>query len=344
MRLPNGFGSVTKLSGKRRRPWMVRKTLGFDEDTGKQICQILGYYATRSEALSALAEYNASPYDLTVHRFTFSEVYDKWSARKYETISSSNVNGYKAAYKACTPLYKMPFADIRVAHLQNLMDHCGKGYQTRRKIKNLFGQLYDYAVIHEITEKDYSSFVDIGKPDEEKKTPRVPFSADEIRLLWDNAERMDFIDTVLIMIYTGLRIGELLEIRTADVHLDERYMTGGLKTEAGKNRVIPISRRIEPFIRARLQAGGEYLITNHLGQQMSYNNYYDEKWKKIMEQLQLSSHRPHDCRHTFASLMDSAGANKLCIKRIMGHASTDITDKVYTHKDIAELIAAVDLI
>ena len=118
-------------------------------------------------------------------------------------------------------------------------------------------------------------------------------------------------------------------------------MRGGLKTKAGKNRVIPISKSILPFIKRRL--GNEYLITNHAGEQMKYWNYYEEKWKKIMEQLQME-HKPHDARHTFASLMDSAGANKLCIKRIMGHASKDITDKVYTHKDIQELREAIDLL
>ena len=63
-----------------------------------------------------------------------------------------------------------------------------------------------------------------------------------------------------------------------------------------------------------------------------------------MEKLELGNHKPHDCRHTFASLMDAADANKLCIKRIMGHASPDITDSVYTHKTIDELIQAIDMI
>ena len=69
---------------------------------------------------------------------------------------------------------------------------------------------------------------------------------------------------------------------------------------------------------------------------MLYRNWKDEKFGKIMEQLQME-HLPHDTRHTFATLGDNYNMNKLCIKRIMGHASKDITDKVYTHKDIEEL-------
>ena len=122
-------------------------------------------------------------------------------------------------------------------------------------------------------------------------------------------------------------------------------MIGGMKTEAGKNRVIPINKKIEPFIRRYYEKNknNTYLITNSFGRQMQYSNYRREKWDNIMEKLEME-HTPHECRHTFASKMDSVGANKLCIKRIMGHSSPDITDAVYTHKTINELIEAVDLI
>lgn len=154
---------------------------------------------------------------------------------------------------------------------------------------------------------------------------------------------MDFIDTVLIMIYTGLRPGEMVEIKTENINLEERYLRGGFKTEAGTNRLIPINKKILPLIQQRYSAENEFLIVNHEGKQMSYYNYYEDHWKKVMEQLQLE-HKPHDCRHTFATLMDNAEANKLSIKCIMGHASKDITGKVYTHKDIEQLLKAIDLI
>ncbi|MGN1119331.1 MAG: hypothetical protein ACI4Q4_03165 [Oscillospiraceae bacterium] len=54
MRQPNGFGSVYKLPGKRRKPWRVRKTKGWiiDEETGQTRQEFIniGYYATRQEA------------------------------------------------------------------------------------------------------------------------------------------------------------------------------------------------------------------------------------------------------------------------------------------------------
>lgn len=105
MRLPNGFGNVSKLSGKRRNPWRARKTAGWviDEKTQKikQTYVTIGYYATRQQALQVLSEYNTNPYDLDANNITFAEVYEKWSDKKFDEISASNVNAYKAAYKMC---------------------------------------------------------------------------------------------------------------------------------------------------------------------------------------------------------------------------------------------------
>ena len=165
--------------------------------------------------------------------------------------------------------------------------------------------------------------------------------------MWENVDRMDFIDTMLILIYTGMRVGELLDIKIENVHIDEKYMVGGSKTEAGKDRIIPFHERIIPLIKRwydkAIEVGSEYLIFNHEYKQMKYWNYYHEKWEKIIEQLEFNKeHKPHDTRHTFSTRMDRTPANKLCTKRILGHASKDITDKVYTHKDIEDLLEAVN--
>jgi len=235
----------------------------------------------------------------------------------------------------------LKFVEIKKPHMQSVVDQCERGFGTLKKIKVLFNQLFKYALETDIVTKDYSKFVELGE--NESESTKKPFSDEEIRLLFNNVDRMDFIDTVLILIFTGLRIGELLLIKTADVDIDNRTMKGGLKTAAGKNRIIPINNKILPFVTRRKSEGHEYLIVNHEEKQMKYWNYYEEKWKTLMTQLEFD-HKPHDCRHTFATLMDNAGANKVSIKRIMGHASTDITDKVYTHKDIDELKKAVDLL
>lgn len=279
----------------------------------------LGYYTKKDEALIALSEYNSSPYDITREKITFAEVYDKWSNEHFKKVSQSAIENYGNAYrKYCSSLYKMRFKDIRLTHLQSVIDNCGMAHPTRAVIKTLFNVLFTFAMKNDIVEKDYAKYVDVGK--REGKLSRKPFTIGEINKVFSNVDKIEYMDTILIMTFTGLRIGELLSIEIDNVHLDERYMIGGIKTEAGKNRVIPISRLIEPFIRKYYEQNkdNKYLITNAFGKQMQYSNYRREKWDNIMEKLEFNDiHRPHDARHTFATLMDKVNANKLCIKRIM---------------------------
>ena len=344
------MGSVFKLSGKRRKPFGARITVGWEvsEKTGKakQKYKSIGYYETRREAMIALAEYNNNPYDLDSKKITFAEMYELFLKEKFpnEILTDSEKNNKKAyvmAYKHSDALHKMKFTEVRKSHMQDAIDNCPKGHSTKKKIKLLFGQMYKFAMENDVVEKDYSSFVSV--PENTEATSRKPFTQKQIDFLWENVNKYDFIDAVLIMIYSGMRPGELILIKNEDINLEERYMRGGIKTKAGKNRVIPIHKKIHSLIENRMDDNNEYLYVNSKGTKMIYATFLKHNWTPLMKELKIS-HRPHDCRHTFATMMDNSGANKLSIKKIMGHASTDITDKVYTHKSIEELVKAIDMI
>lgn len=341
MKKANGNGSVSKLSGIRRKPYIARVTLGWDESTGRQIRKTIGTYVTQKEAQKALIDYLDNPYDLDLSNILFKDVYEKWSKLKYPKVSHSAILGYQSAYNNVEKLHNMKIKDIKARHLQEAIDNCSKGQATKKKIKFLFGQMFAYAMQNDIITKDYSEFVDIGKSSEESK--REPFSNKEIELLWKHINDIEFIDTILIMIYSGFRIGELLELETKNIDLINMTMTGGLKTEAGKNRLVPIHPKILPLIEKRYNKDNQYLIINFKGKKMKYDNYYREKFIPIMEQLNMK-HRPHDCRHTFATLLSNANANATAIKKMIGHESYATTEKIYTHKDIEELRKNVELI
>jgi len=145
LRLPNGYGSVKKMSGKRRRPYAVKKTVGWhvNPETGKSVQEqiTIGYAATRAEGLQILAEYNNNPFDIKASKVTFQEVYERWSKEKFPTISKSNVKGYEASYRVCGTLYNKVFRDIRLMDLQFVVDTCEKNYPTLKKLKGLFNML-----------------------------------------------------------------------------------------------------------------------------------------------------------------------------------------------------------
>ena len=340
MRNPNGYGSVYKLSGKRRKPFMARKTTGWD-DAGKQLYQTIGYYEKRDMAMQALADFNKNPYSVDVSTVTFSEIFEQWKEGKFESVSRTSVNGYSAAYKTCEALHDMKFVDIRTKYMQDIIRNCGKGHGTLRKIKVLFNQLFKFAMENDIINKDYSAYVEVGKNTED--STRKAFSDKEIKRLFEVKDNIRYVDTILIMIYTGLRIGELIILKPEDVDLKNRTLTGGIKTDAGKNRIIPISSKIFDMVANRVSQDQEYLIARENGKQFKYENYYKEKFTPIMEQLNFK-HKPHDCRHTFATLMSNAGADTIALQKIIGHASYATTANIYTHKDIEQLKKAVDLI
>lgn len=344
MKFPNNYGSIEKLSGKRRKPYMVRKTIGWD-DNGKQIRKIIGYYETRTQALQELALYNENPYDIDAKGISVKQLHQKWQDEHYPKIAHKTQLVYNMCWNYCSTIEDESFINIKHLQLQKIVDSLGNKWSAKKAFKNMWNQLYDFAIKNDMNVKKYSSYIDIGK--KTTKLERIPFEPEEISILWENVSRMDFIDTILILIYTGMRVGELLDIKIDNVYIDKEYMVGGLKTDAGINRVIPLHKKIIPLVKkwydSAKEHNSEYLIFNHEYKQMQYWNFYHEKWEKIIEQLEFNScHKPHDTRHTFATLMDRTPANKLCIKRILGHASKDITDKVYTHKDIEDLIQAVN--
>ena len=228
MKLPNGFGTVYKLSGNRRNPYVAKKTKGWEIDpkTGKskQLYTVVGYYPTRKEALTALAEYNKDPFDLRHATITFEEVYERWSEIHFEKIKDTN--GYKAAFNTSKDLWKMKFVEIKLDHLQNVVDNSGKNTPTLKTLKIMWGLMYDYAVIHEIVsqdKRDMVRYVDISKAGNPNAYNRKPFSKKEIAILWKCKDSNVYVTVILIMIYSGVRIGELLDLEKKDIHLDERW-------------------------------------------------------------------------------------------------------------------------
>jgi len=336
MKLPNGYGSVVKLSGARRRPFAVRKTVGWNEK-GHPIYKIVGYYSTRESGLIALAEYNRCPYDIDAQKIDMAGLFKLWTEKKCHKLGKSNQDRLKSAYKHCSSLYEKKYREIKAYHVQEIIDSCGKGYSTQSAIKNLFYHLDRFAMELDVIVRQYSS---LTTSDPAVESGKRPFSEDEIKRLWQMRDK-PWVDSVLVFLYTGLRISELLEIKTANVDLDAGVIKGGKKTEAGKNRLIPMHSKIDGIIRRRVSEGGEYLFMFD-GRKVTSTQYYI-LWAEVMKQAKMS-HTPHECRHTFRSRLDSLGANKVCMERIMGHKSGGVGERIYTHKTIQELKNTVELI
>lgn len=347
MKQPNSYGSVHKLPGKRRKPWRVRKTSGWllDEQSGtvKQQYITIGYYATKQEALIALADYNENPYDINSNSITFSEVYEKWSTEHFETIVPSAQRTWKSAYNHSKPLWNMRMKDIRPSHMEGTIKDAQIGADTKNRMKSLYNLMFRYALKHEIVDKDYASLCNSVKKNEPERT-RKPFSEKEIQILWENID-IPFIDMILIGIYSGWRPQELATLKTEDIDLKNDTMTGGMKTEAGKNRCVPIHSRIRPLVEKWYDPDRNQLFYDDNGKngsEMDYGMYYT-RFKEIMERLNMD-HIPHEVRHTFITRAKEADLNEYCLKLIIGHNVNDVTERVYTHRTIENLRTEIEKI
>jgi hypothetical protein len=336
MRNPNGYGSVVKLSGNRRRPYCARKTAGYNEK-GHPIYKPIGYYAKREEALVALAAYNGDPYDLDMAKITMRQLYEWWAGRDFPKMPKATASAHKSAFAHCAALHDRPYRSIRAFEMQGCIDGCGLGYATQGGIKSLFAKLDIFAKELDVPVKQHSALIHAAPA---PPTSKNPFTGEEIDLVWRHAGE-PLVDTILILIYSGWRINELLSMECKDVDLGEGWYKGGLKTRAGRNRVVPIHDLVYGFVAGRVAEGGGHLI-NHGGRKVGKGKYY-QFWNGFMERHGMS-HTPHDARHTFRSLLDSAGANKVCIDRMMGHSSPGVGERVYTHKTIEELRRAISLV
>jgi len=332
MKLPNGYGSVTKLSGRRRRPYIVRKTIGFHLDPyGKTVqdFQIIGYARTRAEGLAMLADFNKMPLAADANKMTLEMVFKGWARKKYgdDTVPRH----YVRSFEYCAPLHNTVFRMIRTPDIQQMVD-AQTADSAKSLIKLLFHMLSDWAIVNDFAVKDYSAGVVV--PPKHESDIHQAFTEEEISQLWKHADDR-FIRGMLVLIYTGMRPAEMLGINPEDVHLEEGFMVGGVKTKAGRDRRIPIADKIMPLVRDFLAEGRAKAFA--LGSYENFRLQFTSRAKKLG-----MSHLLHDGRHTCATLLAKAKVDPLITKIILGHARTDITERVYTHVDVTQLREAVN--
>lgn len=362
-RLPNGFGQISEIKGQHlRKPYRAMVTVGKTE-SGRPICKMLkpeAFFATYNEAYEALVDYNRNPYDLDAS-ICVSELYEKWTEQYFKELTSeTGKRTIEAAWAYCSSIYNMRVKDVRARHLKGCMEegyrieYRGKNkgnkvYATsgiKSRMKSVFNLMFDYAVEYELTDRNYARTFHISKDIIEDigttRRTHMTFAETEMRLLWDNVDKIKYVDLLLIQAYSGWRPQEMGLIKLENVHLDEDWCLGGMKTKAGSDRVVPIHPKIKHLVSAKYKEavtlGSEFLInctdgkTHQNTHKMTYDKYA-YRFKSIIEQLQLNpEHKPHDPRKHFVTMAKNAGMDEFAIKYIVGHSIVDLTEAVYTER------------
>lgn len=357
IRSPNGFGCIKKLNGNRYRPYVFVITINGKQTAiayftnYKDACIYRAKYIAQNSQLAEVKEVysfdsretNEIRYDIDVLTMpTFKTVYNNWlpQHKNRHNVTSSTICGYENAFKHCITIQDMPINKIKYQDLQSILDNIGKqnlSYSTKKKVKNLMSLVFQFAKANDYIDKDYVDLLDIGK--NKPIRPHKPFSESEIKLIWKRAHEF-FYDKILILLYTGMRINELLNLTKQNVNLEQRYLhVTKSKTIAGL-RYVPIHSKILKFIKKYMSIKGEYLLMNG-DRKFTYTSSCNY-WKKIMKMCNLK-HTIHDCRHTLATRLDNANANEIAKRKILGHAQQNVTEG-YTHKNIEELIKTIELL
>ena len=348
MRNPNGYGSVYKLSGKRRKPWIVVKTISLS--TGKQERATLGTFATRAEANEFLVEYNKNPYDLKTKDMSFLEIYNLFYEYQQNKVTQGTLRNYRTSIKFFSNIYNSSLRELKLHHFQSLFDSSNLAYNSLSNKKGLATSIYDFAIKRELVDKNVATNIEINKKNEPVRI-RAIFTNEEIEKIWDvfaTANKKKVKQTMaclLTMIYTSLRIGELLELKKENIDLISNIKTIDViksKTKAGI-RVIPLHDKIIPIIEYLLDNNSEYLVSSSRNSSYSYTCWLVDTFRPILTKLDMN-HTPHDCRHTFITLMTAAKADPVALRQIVGHEGKDITEKVYTHLPVEVLKSNIDLL
>jgi integrase len=251
-------------------------------------------------------------------------------------ITDAGRASYNRAYDVFALLYRKKFRDLRTADFQAVLDpYMKQSHSTLSKHKQLITQMSSWAVREELITTNFTKFVKL--PGNIKKEKEIFSDSDVEKLEADGSEAAKII---LMLIYTGMRIGELFSLPLEDYH--ETYVVGGEKTEAGRNRVIPIRpegrRHFQYFAQ---QAEGPLLLSGYTGQRVP-NNFRKRDYYPLLDKLEITRKTPHATRHTYASRARRAGMPPEILQKILGHADYSTTANIYVHMDVEELIKSVE--
>ena len=368
-RRPNGSGTVVKLSGRRRKPFCAKVTLDERNLTnGEKKRLVIGTFETYQEALNALSLYSLTVNNtiskkeaMEIDPEVYQKVQDKMSKKvptfldiyyildkdEFSLLSPQTQNSMHGAIKHLKKLHYLKIDQITLRMIQDVFDEDGSNHSTQVHMKTICTKVFRYAVVNQCIERndDYTSYIRIAKYEESDM--HRPYTINEILAL----KKADIPEAhiMLIFIYTGVRINELLNINRDNIHIDEKcdddgterlisYMITGSKTKAGKNRIVPIHDDIKQYVIDELLKPEKRLVD------VTYANFTTRTVLIKVNKLLNTHHTMHDTRKTFATLCQMNNLNVYIRKKVLGHRMNDITFDVYTNESKNRLWTEVNKI
>lgn len=375
-RRTKGTGSIYIRKDNKSKPYAAASSV-----TGKQV--YLGAFATKREAENALKDYEYNP--VNGFNMTLEQLHEKWIKTKaYQKLGNSVKSNYASAYIKLKPLYKRKFRDLRTSDYQYIIDYydnphhevgaggklkyldkngkgtykvtntpkiCeGLGYSALHKVKCLLTTLYTFAMKEDIVNKDYATFIELP---EQEETTATRFTEVQLELIKQNICKVPYMDYIYIMCYVNFRVSEFLELTPDRYKVTDsgiHYFVGGKKTDAGKDRIVPIHPKIQQLVQKCIENRGETIFCrmhegSEFGKAMNKDYFLKYAFRPAMQAIGLGDeYTPHSCRRTFSTRMSAAGAREEDIIALMGHTDYKVDIDHYIIQEVDTLYNAIKLL
>lgn len=321
MRRANGSGHITKLAGNRRKPFAIRKIVGWTEKGTPQY-KYISYHKTKREAERALNKYIEDPYDLD--RKTLAELYREWFEIQEREKAPGTLRSYRIRFDHLKPLHDMKISEINAFTLEKHYEALNISKASLDDVNTLINLLFKYAVKRRylpLNALNMTKAINMPVKEEKHFKPHSAISSEDIQRLWELKDENEYAKIILVYIYTGMRYSELKNLNVTDWHGDHVEI-GHAKTAAGV-RTVPICQKIR-----------ELTPIASVPPMTTFSRYFKEL---------LPDHAPHDTRHTFISMLTEKGVDVRIIKAIVGHKMPDVT-AIYTHISLDKMLEAVNLL
>jgi integrase/recombinase XerD len=375
-RRTKGTGSIYLRKDNKSKPYAAASSA-----TGKQV--YLGAFATKREAENALKDYEYNP--VNGFNMTLEQLHEKWIKTKaYQKLGDSVKSNYASAYIKLKPLYKRKFRDLRTSDYQYIVDYydnphhevgaggklkyllpngngtykvtdtpkiCqGLGYSALHKVKCLLTTLYTFAMKEDIVNKDYATFIELP---EREETTATRFTEVQLELIRQSVGKVPYMDYVYIMCYLNFRVSEFLELTPDKYKVTDsgiHYFVGGKKTDAGKDRIVPVHPKIQQLVQKCIENRGETIFCrmhegSEFGKAMNKDYFLKYCFRPAMQAIGLGDeYTPHSCRRTFSTRMSAAGAREEDIIALMGHTDYKVDIDHYIIQEVDTLYNAIKLL
>lgn len=374
-RRTKGTGSIYIRKDNKSKPYAAASSV-----TGKQV--YLGSFATKREAENALKDYEYNP--VNGFNMTLEQLHEKWMKTKaYAKLGDSVKSNYASAYIKLKPLYKRKFRELRTSDYQYIIDYydnphhevgaggklkyllpngkgtykvtstpkiCeGLGYSALHKVKCLLTTLYTFAMKEDIVNKDYATYIELP---EQEETTATRFTEVQLELIRQSVGKVPYMDYVYIMCYLNFRVSEFLELTTEQYHYENgiHYFVAGKKTDAGRNRIVPVHPKIQNLIQTCIAHNGETIFCRthegaEFGKAMNKDYFLKYCFRPAMQAVGLGDEfTPHSCRRTFSTRMAAAGAREEDIIALMGHTDYKVDIDHYIIQEVDTLYKAIKLL